>query len=566
MKILVVDDTPVSLKILAGYCTKQGFAVVTAGNGAEAVEAFSREAPDLILMDVMMPVMDGFEATSKIKAACEDRWVPILLVTAMDDDQDLVKGVASGADDYLTKPVNLTLLGEKIKVMRRIARMQSKLSESLAELTQHHDVTQEEIRLGKHVMDRLVRVEENDDEFMQHWVLPAQHFSGDLVASAKTPGNVLHLIMADGTGHGLSAALCMTPVTEVFYTMTEKGFSISSIAEELNRKIKRLMPPERFVAAVLVSIDRANKTIEIWNGGGPAPVFMSQEGRLLYRWESTHLPLGILGNGVFEGKTELYQWETPGGLYLHSDGLSDARDDSGKMFGSERVLQLLTDTPHTERFERLRRTVVEHLGKASGEDDISLVAVQCPIDFELPSAPPVRDDRPTTRLPSQWRLELCLSAEEMKTIHIIPFLLAWLGQTGLRKEYCERFFMILSEIYNNALDHGILGLDSGMKLLSQGFEQYLNLRSERLSALQEGRMDIALERTRRAGEDRLCLRVKDSGAGFEFMPWLNADRSKTLRPYGRGIFLVRTIASKMEYLGNGNEVTVEYRLAGGDDR
>ena len=558
MKILIADDSRANLKMFEAYCTEQGHTVVTAENGLQAVEKFSSESPDLILMDVIMPVMDGYEATSRIKALSGDLWIPVILVTAqICSDENLIQGISAGADDYLTKPVNLILLREKIKVMQRITGMQSALH---TRLNKFNEGAREEIVLARHVMERLERKVGIDESLMQRWILPAQDFSADVIAACLTTGNKLHVILADGTGHGLAAVLCVMPVTETFYAMTGRGFPISSIVQELNQKIKRLTPVERFVAATLVSIDWPNRTVEVWNGGGPSARLMSENGRLLHTWKSRHLPLGVLSNEEIDTKTEIYQWDEPGQFFLFSDGLLDVRNKFGSMFGEERVLKILSETAPAERFDQLKRSVNDHLAGETGDDDISLVSIQCPLYFDMPILGKIRPERRKAFSPEHWKVSVSFDAEVVKKETILPILLTWLNQVGISEKHSQRLFLILSELYNNAVDHGLLKLDSRLKTLSKGFEVYLKQRSKRLSMLDEGTIEIHIERTQESSGDFLYLEIKDSGDGFDFLPYLNKEPGDIAGSSGRGIALVKSLTKEMSYKNEGNEVHVVYEL------
>ena len=110
MKVLAVDDNRTNLHILQVFLKKLGHDVILAENGEEAVQKFITESPDLVLLDIMMPVMDGFEAARQIKAMCHDRWKPIIFLSALNRDENLVEGLEAGADDYLTKPINFVVL------------------------------------------------------------------------------------------------------------------------------------------------------------------------------------------------------------------------------------------------------------------------------------------------------------------------------------------------------------------------------------------------------------------------------------------------------------------------
>jgi len=136
MKVLIADDTPTSLVIASSYTRAIGHECITARNGAEAVTAFEHERPDLVLLDVEMPTMNGYEAARHIKQSCEARgeWIPIIFLSGRNDDDDIARGIEAGADDYLTKPVSRTVLAAKLNAMQRIAQMRHQLARANQEL------------------------------------------------------------------------------------------------------------------------------------------------------------------------------------------------------------------------------------------------------------------------------------------------------------------------------------------------------------------------------------------------------------------------------------------------
>jgi DNA-binding response OmpR family regulator/anti-sigma regulatory factor (Ser/Thr protein kinase) len=562
LKILVVDDTPTNLVLIAKFVAQLGHSALLARSGQEALERFQAESPDMVLMDVMMPGMDGMETTRRIRKISDGRWVPVIFLSAKAQEQDQVAGLEAGGDDYLTKPVSLTLLAAKIRAMQRIADMQRQISENLQQLAEYREDNEREQALARHLLERIVRTDRIDHRLVRGWILPARDFSGDIIAAATTPDNVLHAILADGTGHGLSAALSAMPVVEVFYGMTEKGFSISTIASELNRKIRDLMPTERFVAAALASIDPVQRTVSVWNGGIPPVLLLDAQGRPLREWASSHPPLGILGDEAFDGRPESFRWQEPAQLFICSDGLVEAESLENGRFGHERLLGALSGVPRAERFDRLVASVERFLDGAPGTDDISLLAVECPVDDgEHPAGEDLADHaRQPQHSPAQWRVALKLEAGELRAFDIRPLLMSWLSHLQLEPKVCREVFLIVSELFNNALDHGILGLDSA----KQGFDHYLRERAERLSALQDGSIEMELARVRQEGADYLELRLRDSGGGFDCRDTLGQPKPVSGEgagtPAGRGIMLVRSLCTTVEYSTAGNEVKVRYRL------
>lgn len=129
VKVLVVDDTATNRQILQVFLRKLGMEVVLAEDGAQGVAAYQRDQPDIVIMDVMMPMMDGYEATRRIKALSGERWTPVLFLSAMDSEESLVAGLDAGGDDYLQKPVNFVVLDAKLRSLSRALVLQRSLDD-----------------------------------------------------------------------------------------------------------------------------------------------------------------------------------------------------------------------------------------------------------------------------------------------------------------------------------------------------------------------------------------------------------------------------------------------------
>ena len=133
-KVLIADDTAANRAMLQVFLRKLGYAAVMANDGHEAVEAYCREQPDLVLMDVMMPVMDGFEATRQIRALQASDWVPVVMLSALSSEADIAAGLDAGADDYLVKPISFSVFSAKMRSLQRQLLMQRAITESLGQL------------------------------------------------------------------------------------------------------------------------------------------------------------------------------------------------------------------------------------------------------------------------------------------------------------------------------------------------------------------------------------------------------------------------------------------------
>ncbi|MCY2931241.1 MAG: response regulator [Planctomycetota bacterium] len=134
--ILVVDDNAQNLELIVAYLDGLGCTLVTAVDGVDAMAKIAQQTPDLILLDVMMPRMSGFEVCRKCKVAPETRDVPIIMVTALTELSDIEKGVASGTDDFITKPVNRLELVTRVKSLLRVRHLKNELDRTLAYLNE----------------------------------------------------------------------------------------------------------------------------------------------------------------------------------------------------------------------------------------------------------------------------------------------------------------------------------------------------------------------------------------------------------------------------------------------
>jgi len=565
LKILVVDDSPVNVKQLETVVRRLGHDPVPAVNGYDAIKRFKEESPDLVFMDIMMPGMDGITAVREIRALPSEKWVPVIFYSALDRMDDIIRGLECGGDDYLIKPASLQLLRAKINSYARLLGLQRDVRKYSRELENWRAEAEEQSRLGAHVMSRLTDAAGLRDSMLRHFNIPAETFSGDLLCAARAPGGVMNVMLADAAGHGLPAALTAMPLTQAFYSMTDKGFPLSSIAEELNRKLKAILPADRFVAATLAAVDVRNQTVEIWNGGNPDALYVNAEGQVVSTWASRHPPLGILPGRLFSGMTETMVCSEAGDLVLCSDGLVEAETPTGEWLGLEGVVRLLGESARDEdRFDHLKKGLRAHLQAESGRDDISCMLVHVPIErrsqvrFSAPA--PV-----SQASVEDWRLDLSYSAQELRYVDVVPAVLAFVAQVNLVKPHQGALFLVVAELFNNALDHGLLGLDSTTKAQPGGFETYLAQRVERLEALSGGHVSLAFHVHQEEAQAVLDIFVQDSGPGFDYSRFNAEADARALqegedRPHGRGIALVRSLCAQVVYSGTGNKVWARYVL------
>lgn len=157
-RILVVDDTPMNVKLLVDILTVRGYAVTTATSGQEALESIEKEPPDLVLLDVMMPGMNGYEVCQTVRANPKTALLPVVLVTALDAKEERVKGLDAGADDFLSKPVNQPELLARVRSLLRIKSLYDQVEAQKTELAGWNKTLEQRVADGVAELERLSRM------------------------------------------------------------------------------------------------------------------------------------------------------------------------------------------------------------------------------------------------------------------------------------------------------------------------------------------------------------------------------------------------------------------------
>jgi class 3 adenylate cyclase/CheY-like chemotaxis protein len=157
-RILVVDDTPHNVLLLADLLASKGYAVTTAASGAEALTLIGDHPPDLVLLDVVMPQMSGYEVCQQIRASPATAVLPVIMVTALDPAQERVKGLDAGADDFLTKPINQPELLARVRSLLRIKTLYDTVADQARQLAEWNKTLEERVAEQVSQLDRLGRL------------------------------------------------------------------------------------------------------------------------------------------------------------------------------------------------------------------------------------------------------------------------------------------------------------------------------------------------------------------------------------------------------------------------
>lgn len=561
LTVLVADDDIPNRLVLQAILEKQNYRVLQADDGLQAVEMYTREQPDLVLMDIKMPKMDGYEATRRIKAMSVDAFVPVIFLTATSDSEGLAKCVESGGDDFLTKPYNRVLLQARIDALLRIRELYNTVQEQRNELADHQKRLDRERQLAKRLFTNIVETGSLDLPYMQSMLSPMSLFSGDILLAAPKPSGGLHVLLGDFTGHGLAAATGALPVSSIFYGMTTKGYSIAEIVSEINTKLKIILPTDMFLAACVIDVNPGSHTLSVWNGGIPPIVIYGEEEQEIIRTlPPRHLPLGIANEDSFNRRVEVMEMRQDDRIYIYSDGITEAVNPEGEMFGRQRLENIfINNTSSEELFNEIRSALIKYQAGRAQQDDMTMIELRY---NQQQLEDTIFIDKSQLKLAeqssSEWNFSMDLGADLLTHFDPLPLLIQAVCDMQSFRGQRQQLYTVFSELFSNALDHGILNLDSDLKGTADGFAKYYMEREARLLNLNEGSIKINVAHRPHEDGGLLTIRIEDSGDGFDFKRKQVA-LEKNVGNAGRGIQLLDSICEKIEYFGKGNIVEATYR-------
>jgi len=558
LKILITEDNIADCLIINKLVKDQGYLTVIAHNGLEAIDLFVKEKPDIILMDALMPKMDGFEAAKRIKSLVGDDFVPIIFLTSLNDDVSLVSCLEAGGDDFLSKPYSSIVIAAKIHAFKRMIILHRTVQAQRDEITHRNEYLLQEQKIAKKIFDNVAHLGCLGASNIKHLLSPMSVFNGDVLLASRKPSGGMIVFLGDFTGHGLPAAIGAMPVAEIFYDLVAKGFGVERILYDINHKLNMILPVGFFCCASIVDINYSWERIKLWNGGLLDVLLKKNDGRVL-PFESLHLPLGILSAEEFNAEYVECDMKVGERVYLFSDGIVDLKDREDKAFSLNGFADFLlkNDAPGDVFSHIVEQEKLGFERNISNIDDVTFVEISM-ISEEIISSKHELVKNSELRGARDWSMSFEMFNQTIRDFNPIPLMLHITMEVPELRVFNNDVCMILSELITNGIDHGLLCLDSRLKNSANGFQQYYDLRNERLSKLSGESLHISLRHLPNATGGALVIRVVDTGAGFDFGA-IDFDIPKASQMSGRGIPLLTRLCESITYEGNGNTAEAVYR-------
>jgi len=556
-KILIVDDTPVDLIITIELVEFLGYVAVTATNGIDALKVFEKEKPSLVLMDILMEGMDGYEVSKSITTIWKDKFIPIIFITALDTVETKVKCFENGGVDLIVKPFNVAVLRSKIKTFMSLSALYATNNLQRKELESYNKKLKQNYEVASDVFDKVMHSEVLNSTAIKYSLSPIAIFNGDILLAAYRPGGQLQVMLGDFTGHGISAAIGAIPVADIFYGMTEKDYGLADILQEINNKMLRVLPRGLFLAVCFIEYNPENNMLILWNGGLPdVLIYNKNDSKVTETFQSRNYPLGISEDIQTANSITIYCCRKGDRLLMFTDGVIETRNEYGELYGVERVINNIKGCKTEWLIDYVQLSLTEYSGGQKQTDDTTIFEMDF-IKIEKPIDVKKNNFYPKPLLNSNWKLEYFYGASILKIYDPIPIIIQTIMEMQKLQRYKCDVFIIFRELFVNALDHGLLSLDSKLKHGAQGFANYIAEKESRLTNLEQGNIKILVEHSGTSSGGILDVFIEDTGSGFSGAN-LNATAMPIKQTHGRGIFMVNKICACLNYNDSGNKVHASY--------
>lgn len=388
--ILIVDDSIDNRNLLRVFLSKKGHHVAEAADGARALEYLKNNSPDLILLDIVMPGMDGFEVCEKIKDTTEIADIPVIFLSAQDQIEAKVKGFQVGAADYITKPFEKAEVMARVKTHLQIHSLNKSLLAANHELKQKQSMLEADLKAAAEIQLSLLPKElpNFDTCKIVSRFLPSDFSSGDIFNVHQLDHDTLALYIVDVSGHGVPAAMVTVSIAQTLQPhgrsllkniLPEPPYYKIAAPLEVITKLDEMYPLDRFekyFTIVYLQLNLRTGLLHYCNAGHPYPAITARDdhARLLKAGGS------IIGMGDMVPLVEDYvQLEKGDRVFLYTDGVTELVNKSDEQFGIDRLVTTLdgaTGGSLENACDQLLDKATEFASGRPAEDDITLLALE----------------------------------------------------------------------------------------------------------------------------------------------------------------------------------------------
>jgi serine phosphatase RsbU (regulator of sigma subunit) len=370
--ILIVDDEPFNVDFLEQELEDLGYRTISASNGKEALQAVSSKNPDLILLDIMMPVLDGFEVLTRLKADNKQQHIPVIVISAQSDMQSIVRGIELGAEDYLPKPFDEILLHARIA-----SALEKKHLRDLEQL--HLESLERELEIGHQIQAGFLpsNLPQKKGWLINAFFRPAREVAGDFYDVFELPDGKITFLLGDVADKGVGSALFMALYRSLFRSslnnvmlLDDPGNKLIRAVTHTNDYVCLTHEGALFVTLFAGILDPASGELTYVNAGHNPPLLFQGEK------ETWIMPTGP-AVGMLDGqkyRAEKVILESQDRLFVYSDGLEDVKNGQDEFFSKERLAASFTEKGSS--IETIIDQIDKYMMNEQQYDDLSLLIIE----------------------------------------------------------------------------------------------------------------------------------------------------------------------------------------------
>ncbi len=396
MEIMVVDDTLNNLRLLAKILKKQGYKVRPVPNGKLALAAIKVSAPDLILLDINMPGINGYEVCNQLKKNIKTREIPVIFLSAMNETLDKIKAFEVGGIDYITKPFQVEEVLARVKTHLNLYLLQKEMEETnnnLEAIVKRRTDELLKLQILKHGIELELKIaKEIQSSILPHSFLPfknriaffaetkpARRVGGDFYDFCSIDENRMFFCIGDVSGKGIPAALFMAIIKTLIKVEAKRLKSPVDIIVAVNDFLLEENDTCMFASVFCGIINIDSGKIEYCNAGHTAPL-LSRHGEK-YEYQPLHndTVVGVLPakeNDYFTGEMEFGRGDR---IFLYSDGITEAINKKKEQYTNERLLKVLNETNSIESskvIDFVKADLLTHMEDEPQADDMTVMILE----------------------------------------------------------------------------------------------------------------------------------------------------------------------------------------------
>jgi phosphoserine phosphatase RsbU/P len=392
--ILVVDDEPVFIHQTQSCLEAQGYKVIVARNGRDALALVDKQKIDLVLLDVIMPMLNGVEVTKIIKRNPQTRNIPIIVISTMTEYKDRVEFFRIGANDYMPKPIDNGELLARVELQLQLVKLRSEVQSANDRLTTYNRQLEKQMARIEHDLAVARNVQrallpKGTAVFpgveVRYEQMTREDLGSDYLDYLLDESGLFHLIIADVSGHGIAPALVASQLKVLFVSMGQKRTSASGFMEQINKLAGRFLIEGYYFTAIYLQYDHARRRMDVVNAGHTPLLLFERASGKIKQVRSHNVPIGFDDKEQFSASSFAL---APGDrILLFTDGITEHPNKANELFdvsGVAKVLKSQAERGQVELLGEILKAAREFGSVPVFADDVTM----CVLDFvdEQPSS------------------------------------------------------------------------------------------------------------------------------------------------------------------------------------